>query len=136
MNHEHLIIRAEMNKAFYNLHDDRKLLVSSFEKLIYRLNMNIEIGPHLWYCNDIGNEGWTVFAIINTSHVAIHIWTEEKLAQFDFYTCGELKFEPIVEFFDELGGTTKLEYKWLDRKHNLTILKESHPCQTQQESEC
>jgi len=124
MRHEHLIVRAETNRTIDNLFDD---LEHAFVRMIDDLNMKIVRGPDLWYCTDPKeNEGWTVSAIINTSHVVLHTWTGTRVAQLDIYTCGELRMQPMIDFFLRLGGTSSLMYKWLDREKGLLLVKEGH----------
>ncbi len=54
--------------------------------------MNVLSGPHVAHVDTPGNRGLTGVAIIETSHVAVHIWDEASpaLVQLDFYTCGTL----------------------------------------------
>jgi S-adenosylmethionine/arginine decarboxylase-like enzyme len=81
-------------------------------------------GPIARYCWTPGNRGVTGFAIIETSHVAVHIWDEPNPAvvQFDVYTCGEFNPDMILKHLDEMAPV-KMEYKWLDREKDLTEIK-------------
>jgi S-adenosylmethionine/arginine decarboxylase-like enzyme len=49
--------------------------------------MKVFMGPYVKYCNMPGNRGITAIAIIETSHIAMHIWDEPKpaLMQMDVY---------------------------------------------------
>jgi hypothetical protein len=73
----------------------------------------------------IGNRGITGVAIIETSHIVMHCWDEPDpaLLQFDVYSCGEFDPETICEKIKKDFNTTKIEYKFLDREHDL---KEIH----------
>ena len=55
------------------------------------------MGPYVKYCNMPGNRGITAVAIIETSHIAMHIWDEPKpaLMQMDVYSCGEFDVTQI-----------------------------------------
>jgi S-adenosylmethionine/arginine decarboxylase-like enzyme len=64
-----------------------------------------------------GNRGLTAFAIIETSHIAMHIWDEVSpaLCQLDVYTCSEMDPNQVLPFL-EVMEPTKVEYKFLDRE--------------------
>ena len=82
-------------------------------------------GPTASYCKMTGNRGVTAFAIIETSHIAMHIWDEPNpaLIQLDVYTCSEMNPEDVLPLLNELNPT-RVEYKFLDREKNLKILEE------------
>jgi S-adenosylmethionine/arginine decarboxylase-like enzyme len=83
------------------------------------------MGPYVKYSNMVGNRGITGAAIIETSHIVMHVWDEPSpaLLQFDVYSCGEFNPEEICEKIQKDFNTTKIEYKFLDREHDL---KEIH----------
>jgi len=70
-----------------------------------------------------GNRGLTVAAIIETSHVVLHSWDEQDPAmlQLDVYTCGAFDPRLVFEWIEEYYNPVKMEYKYLDREHGLTI---------------
>ena len=41
--------------------------------------MKLLAGPYTTYVNEEGNKGMTFVAIIETNHIALHIWDEVKL---------------------------------------------------------
>jgi len=115
--HKHLIIRAEVKKP----PTDEMELKHWFEEFIRSINMKIFMGPYVKYCKMPGNRGITAVAIIETSHIAMHIWDEPKpaLMQFDVYSCGEFDVEDICEKIREDFDVTKIEYKYLNRETGL-----------------
>ena len=115
--HKHLIIRAEAMQA----PTEEKKLKKWFEEFIRSINMKIFMGPYVKYCNMPGNRGITAVAIIETSHIAMHIWDEVNpaLMQFDVYSCGELDVENICNKIKEDFEITKIEYKFLNRETGL-----------------
>ena len=117
--HQHLIVRAEINNPIISINKVEKWI----EDIIEKLNMKIMMGPFAKYCNTIGNRGITCVAIIETSHVVLHIWDEDKpgIMQLDVYTCSSLDKQIIFDAI-ELFEPTRIDYKYLDRKHNLTLL--------------
>ena len=114
--HKHLIVRAEVN----NPPVDETWAIQWISKLTSDIGMNILLGPFARYLDVVGNRGLTVATIIETSHIVMHVWDEDKPAmlQLDVYTCGPLDtdviFNAIKEFYP-----TKVEYKYLDREHSL-----------------
>ena len=117
--HKHLLIKAEVNEPIIS---EKKAAVF-LEKLISSINMKIMFGPVARYCNLKGNRGVTAFAIIETSHIAMHIWDETNpaLVQLDVYTCGPFEPQSVLDLLQELKPT-KVEFKYLDREKGFTEL--------------
>jgi S-adenosylmethionine/arginine decarboxylase-like enzyme len=70
-----------------------------------------------------GNQGLTAVTIIETSHIAMHVWDEvdPALMQLDVYTCSTLNIDDV---FEALGDfvPVNVEFKYIDREHDLTLL--------------
>ena len=115
--HKHLIIRAEA----YRPPTDEEQLKSWMLDFIASINMKVFMGPFVKYCNMPGNRGITAVAIIETSHIAMHIWDEPKpaLMQFDVYSCGEFDVKEICDKIKEEFNVKKIEYKYLNRETGL-----------------
>ena len=81
------------------------------------------MGPYAVYSDMVGNRGLTAVTIIETSHIAMHVWDEvdPALMQLDVYTCSTLDIEDVFDALEEFGPT-KIEYKYIDREHDLTVL--------------
>ena len=115
--HKHLIIRAEVNKP--------PILVPYLENwlkdFITSINMKVLMGPYVIYHNVLGNRGITGAAIIETSHIVMHVWDEPNpaLMQFDVYSCGELDPEEICKKIKNDFECSKIEYKFIDREKEL-----------------
>ena len=88
--------------------------------LIDKIGMKILMGPYAVYSNVEGNRGLTAVTIIETSHIAMHIWDEVSpaLMQLDVYTCGSLDPYDIVDSIAEFDPVS-IEMKYLDRENNL-----------------
>jgi S-adenosylmethionine/arginine decarboxylase-like enzyme len=116
--HKHFILRAEVSKP--PLEKDQYYIHGWMKKLIEDIDMNIMFGPEVRYVTAKGNEGLTAFAIIETSHVALHCWDklDIPLLQLDVYTCGPLSPEKILDAVREFLPT-KLQWKYLDREKDL-----------------
>lgn len=117
--HKHLIIRAELD----NPPKDVLAIQDWLKALVEEIDMKILLGPFAVYCDMEGNRGLTVIAVIETSHIAMHVWDEEvpALMQLDVYTCSTLDPYEVIEALKEFEPA-KIEMKYLDREHNLTEL--------------
>jgi S-adenosylmethionine/arginine decarboxylase-like enzyme len=117
--HKHLIIRAEVT----NPPTDEAFVIDWIKTLVDTINMKVLMGPYAKYLDVVGNRGITAVAIIETSHIALHVWDEDSpaLVQLDVYTCGCLEPQLVVDAL-QVFSPTKVEMKYLDREHNLTEL--------------
>jgi S-adenosylmethionine/arginine decarboxylase-like enzyme len=115
--HKHLIVRAESIKP----PKDEEQLKEWMKEFVDSINMKIFMGPYVKYCNMEGNRGITAVAIIETSHIAMHIWDEVSpaLMQFDVYSCSELNVENICNKIKQDFNIEKIEYKFLNRETGL-----------------
>jgi S-adenosylmethionine/arginine decarboxylase-like enzyme len=90
--------------------------------------MKTEAGPIVSYILDEGNRGMTAACLINTSHLAFHVWDEvdPPLLQFDFYTCGELKVGEVLKHIDRGFGLLKSKHEnmVLDRSEKITVKRQ------------
>jgi S-adenosylmethionine/arginine decarboxylase-like enzyme len=118
--HKHMIVRSEVNNP-----PMVKMLLSLWVKeLVEKLGMKLLSGPHVSYVHVPGNRGITCVCIIETSHIAMHVWDEQSpaLLQLDVYTCGSLDPKIVLDMLKEFEPV-KIEYKYLDREHALHILE-------------
>jgi len=117
--HKHLIIRAEINQP----PTDSKIINEWMTRLVEEIDMKILMGPYSTYCEMPGNRGLTSVTIIETSHVALHVWDEVSpaLMQLDVYTCSTLDPYEVIEAITDFDPV-KVEMKYLDREHNLVEL--------------
>ena len=117
--HKHLIIRAEVGNPL----KEEQLAIDWMNKLVDKIGMKVMMGPFAKYLNVEGNRGLTAVAIIETSHIALHVWDEDKpaLVQLDVYTCGPLDPSDVVEALRE-SHPVKIEMKYLDRENKLIAL--------------
>jgi S-adenosylmethionine/arginine decarboxylase-like enzyme len=120
--HEHFIGRFEVAKP--PLGGEQAYLEDWMQKLIKSQGMNILSGPHVAYVDKVGNRGLTGVAIIETSHVAVHIWDETSpaLVQLDFYTCGTLDKDAILAAIKP-WGVVKNSFLVLDRETEVEALE-------------
>jgi len=116
--HKHFILRAEVKHPPGEKAKQRIWNWMFF--LIKDIGMKIMFGPEVRYVTKEGNEGLTAVAIIETSHVALHVWDKQDppLLQLDVYTCGPFKPEVVLKAIKEFQPT-KIQWKYLDRETDL-----------------
>ncbi len=119
LQHKHLIVRSEVN----NPPNNEVQIVDWAKQLIQSIGMKIMMGPYAKYCDMEGNRGITCVTIIETSHVAIHVWDEDSpsLVQLDVYTCGSLDQSIVFDALKQFDPV-KTEFKYLDRETSLSSL--------------
>jgi len=115
--HKHLIIRAEAVSPPMEVPH----LTDWLHNFIDFINMKVLMGPYVVYHNVPGNRGITGAAIIETSHIVMHVWDEPSpaLMQFDVYSCGEFDAETICKKIQKDFNIVKIDYKFLDRETGL-----------------
>lgn len=117
--HKHIIIRAECNNPPMWPDD----AIAWWNKLVVDIGMkklDVENNPICGYVDTPGNSGLTIAGIIETSHIAMHVWDEldPALIQLDVYTCSSLDTSVVMkalEQFEPVG----IETKFLDREYAL-----------------
>jgi S-adenosylmethionine/arginine decarboxylase-like enzyme len=119
--HKHLIIRAEVK----NPPKDEQKLAEWMKQFISFINMKILMGPYVKYCDKVGNRGITGVAVIETSHIAIHVWdeTDPAIMQFDVYSCSEFDPYKIADKLQADFEVVKLDYKFLNRETELKPIR-------------
>lgn len=120
LEHKHLIVRAELA----NPPKCTTAIDMWMKDLVDKIGMKILMGPYSVYSDMVGNRGLTAVTIIETSHIAMHVWDEcePAIIQLDVYTCSTLNIEDVFEAI-ACFEPSKVEYKYIDREHQLTLIK-------------
>ncbi len=120
--HKHVIMRIEASNP-----PDEQQLREWMVNLIDAIGMTLLAGPVSGTVEQEGNMGPTCVCVIETSHLACHVWSEPDpaLIQLDVYTCGPFDPATVLEFVDQ-WDPVKIEYKYLDREHDLKELDHVH----------
>ena len=121
--HKHLIVRADI--GWCPQEKDLNKISDWIRSLIKKIDMKLLAGPYTTYVNEKDNKGMTSVAIIETSHIALHIWDEVNpgLMQLDVYSCADFNPSDVFDKVNKLFQTLKLEYKFLDREKELVEVK-------------
>ncbi|CAI8297412.1 MAG: S-adenosylmethionine decarboxylase proenzyme [Gammaproteobacteria bacterium] len=122
--HKHLLIRAEVLNCPKK--DEMGYVLSWMTSLITSINMKLMQGPNISYVDQKGNRGITCMALIETSHIVLHIWdeTEPGLFQLDVYSCKSFDMGIVIKSLNDSFKINKLQYKFLDRKSDLILIDE------------
>ena len=121
--HKHLIVRADI--GWCPQEEDLNKISDWIRGLIKKIDMKLLAGPYTTYVSEKGNKGMTSVAIIETSHIALHIWDEVSpgLMQLDVYSCANFNPPDAFDKINTLFQTIKMEYKFLDREKELVEVK-------------
>lgn len=119
LEHKHLIIRAKVA----NPPQDCEYIETWMKELVDKIDMKILMGPYCVYSDMEGNRGLTAVTIIETSHIALHVWDEDDpaLFQLDVYTCSTLNVQDIFDHIEQFEPR-KLEYYFIDREDELKLI--------------
>ena len=119
--HKHLIIRADINNPPKNV----DYLKSWMEDFIKFIKMKVMLGPYVAYCDKPGNRGITAISVIETSHIAMHVWDEPSpaLMQLDIYSCAEFNPYLISDKLKRDFDCVKIDYKFLNRETGLKPIR-------------
>ena len=125
LDHKHLLIRAEVDNC--PMRDNLGYVLDWMQSLITKIDMKLMQGPNISYVDQEGNRGITCMALIETSHIVLHIWDEQKpgLFQLDVYSCKSFDLNIVIKHLKDSYDVTKLQYKFLDRKTDLIMIEEN-----------
>ena len=117
--HKHLIIRAEVNRPITSEKEIKRWL----RNLVKKIDMKLIKGPYASYVSKEGNRGITGVVMIETSHIAVHIWDETTpaLVQCDVYSCAEFSSSEVLMEFAVMEPT-KIEHILLDRAEEIVTI--------------
>ena len=117
--HKHLLVNAKVENPI----NTEEQGVDFLTRLVESIDMKIIKGPFASYVNVEGNRGLTGIVMIETSHIAFHIWDEVRpgLVQFDLYTCGQLELDKVISLFKDTFEVDSLEYVLFDRENGFKV---------------
>jgi S-adenosylmethionine/arginine decarboxylase-like enzyme len=94
------------------------------KNLVEEIGMKVVQGPFASYVEKEGNRGMTAAVMIETSHIAMHIWDEQKPAflQFDLYTCSTLPVRQVLDKLEEDLGLFDYTSIVLERSNGFNII--------------
>ena len=114
--HKHMIVRSTVNNP-----PTEAELKDWILDLVDKLNMKVLAGPITGNIDHIeGNNGPTAVVVIETSHMACHVWIDFKpaLIQLDVYTCGKLDRQIVYDHLSTFD-IVEFEAKVFDREYQL-----------------
>lgn len=124
--HKHLLVNARVKNPMASEQEAIDFLTT----LVNEIDMKIIKGPFASYVDKPGNKGLTAIVMIETSHIAFHIWDEKDPGhvQFDLYTCGSLDLAKVLLIFGRYFEIAMLDYVLFDRENGFVVESEgSYP---------
>lgn len=106
---------------------DETFIKQWMENLVKQIDMKIIQGPYTAYVTKEGNRGLTAIVMIETSHIALHVWDEENpgMIQFDLYTCSTLPVNDVIENLKSNLGLKDYSFMVIERENGFEILERS-----------
>jgi S-adenosylmethionine/arginine decarboxylase-like enzyme len=122
--HKHLLVNAKVSNPM----NTEEQGIEFLKDLVNQIDMKIIKGPFASYVDKDGNKGLTAIVMIETSHIAFHIWDEADpgLIQFDLYTCGQLKLDKVISLFKDTFDVVSLDYVLFDRENGFKVEAEGN----------
>jgi len=98
------------------------------QALLESIGMKTIQGPFASYVAKEGNRGLTAAVMIETSHIAMHVWDESDPAfmQFDLYTCSTLPVEKVIKNLEDHFGLFNHSVLVLERSEGFKIVAEEN----------
>ena len=117
--HKHMLVNARVIDPIKTPEEGIEFL----RDLVNKIDMKIIQGPYASYVDAEGNKGLTAVVMIETSHIAFHIWDEPNpgLLQFDLYTCGSLDKEKVLDALNNRFNIDSIDWVLFDREHGFVV---------------
>ena len=119
--HKHLLLRG----MIIDPPTSETVVVDWLKSFVEKIGMKVIQGPFASMVTAEGNRGLTASVMIETSHIAFHIWDETKpsLLQFDLYTCSELNVPFVLNTIESFFKFEEYQYMVLDRENGFKIIQ-------------
>lgn len=117
--HKHMLVNAKVSNPIKSEQEAIDFLTD----LVRRVDMKIIKGPFAQYLDVEGNRGLTAIVMIETSHIAFHIWdeTDPGLLQFDLYTCGSLDKFTVLNALNQRFDIKSIDWVLFDRENGFVV---------------
>ena len=105
---------------------NEKQTIAWMQELVNSIGMKTIQGPFASYVTKEGNRGLTAVVMIETSHIAMHVWdeTDPAFMQFDLYTCSTLPVEKVIKNLEDHFGLFNHSVLVLERSDGFKIIPE------------
>jgi S-adenosylmethionine/arginine decarboxylase-like enzyme len=119
--HNHILLNGYVTNPPTNEEET----IAWMKQLVSDIDMKIIQGPYASYVNKEGNRGLTATVMIETSHIALHVWDEEQpaLIQFDLYTCSTLPVPTVIDSLNKYMGLEKYWYMVMERRNGFNVVE-------------
>ena len=119
--HNHILLNGYVTNPPTNEEET----IAWMKQLVSDIDMKIIQGPYASYVNKEGNRGLTATVMIETSHIALHVWDEEQpaLIQFDLYTCSTLPVPTVIDSVNKYMGLENYWYMVMERRNGFNVIE-------------
>jgi S-adenosylmethionine/arginine decarboxylase-like enzyme len=119
--HNHILLNGYVTNPPTNEEET----IEWMKQLVSDIDMKIIQGPYASYVSKEGNRGLTATVMIETSHIALHVWDEEQpaLIQFDLYTCSTLPVPTVIDSINKYMGLEKYWYMVMERRNGFNVVE-------------
>ena len=119
--HNHILLNARVKNPPQDTDQARAWL----SNLVKDIDMKIVQGPFASYVDVPGNRGLTAAVMIETSHIAFHVWDDEDpgLLQFDLYTCSTLPVQTVIDSIDKYMELVSYRYLVYERASAFNVVE-------------
>jgi len=119
--HNHILLNGYVTNPPVNEEET----IAWMKQLVSDIDMKIIQGPYASYVSKEGNRGLTATVMIETSHIALHVWDEEQpaLIQFDLYTCSTLPVPTVIDSINKYMGLEKYWYMVMERRNGFNVVE-------------
>lgn len=121
--HNHILLNGHVKNPPRDIDE----AIEWLRQLVLDIDMKVIQGPYASYVDVPGNKGLTAAVMIETSHIAFHVWDEEDpaLLQFDLYTCSTLPVPIVIKSIDRWMQFVDYKYIVYERATGFNVVEES-----------
>ena len=118
--HNHILLNGHVKNPPKDIEATKDWL----RQLVEDIDMKLIQGPYASYVEAAGNRGLTAAVMIETSHIALHVWDEDTpaLIQFDLYTCSTLPVMKVIESVNKFMGLLDYRYMVMERRDGFNVV--------------
>jgi S-adenosylmethionine/arginine decarboxylase-like enzyme len=118
--HNHILLNGHVSNPPKDIEATKEWL----RQLVKDIDMKLIQGPYASYVDAPGNRGLTATVMIETSHIALHVWDEDSpaLIQFDLYTCSTLPVMKVIDSVNKFMGLLDYRYMVMERRDGFNVV--------------
>lgn len=110
--HKHIVLTAAVNSP----PKTEAEVISWLSDMVKAVDMNILDGPYASTSDVVNNEGITGVVIIDTSHIALHLWNNvtPAIIELDIFSCKDYDVSIPIDFLNKFD-INAINFRCIDR---------------------